>query len=136
MVDFIEQNKMDVFFDELTNIFIYALENGLAYIHEYSIELENEHTLLAVKKGLDCVQEGLLPLVVKTILETSNLLTLKSHPISEQEMLELKLLEKIILYIQSSEIQAYINLLSRLCTRHSAGVIENRMKKYISMSSD
>jgi len=129
--DFFNQTQIDAFFITLTDIFVFTLERGFVALDSFTIKMENEYVLSAVKLGLGGIQDGLEPEIIKTLLETSNLLTFKNNADAEGILFELKLLERIVPYIQNREIQEFLFLTGQLCSMNVRGNIETRLSRFL-----
>jgi hypothetical protein len=130
-VDVFDQTQINDFFNILTDIFVFTLERGFAALSDFAIKIENQYVLFAVKLGLDGIQDGLHPDVIKTLLETSNLLTLYNNSDAKSVLFKLKLLERIVPYIQNREVQGFLFLTGQLCSMSVRGNIEIRLSRFL-----
>jgi hypothetical protein len=128
----LEYKKTEHFCAVLSEFILISLDNGFCQVDSKDINLINAHTKDYFITAFTFLQHGIDNNAVIVLLEYLSALVLKkSDDISPQELLEIKILEKIIPMIQRFEIKNYLNTISNLCSGQFLYEIKNKFSKYI-----
>ena len=130
LINFLNQNKLDLFFTVLSDLFVNILENGLASVEIGTVKFESSLTTHAFALGFNCIQDGMHPYIIQAILESQILVLLKNEDISDNELFELKLLEKIMMTFQEKDYVKFLNFQNRLCSMQTYCVNEMKFEKF------
>ena len=130
MPEFMNQSRIDSFFKELSSVFIYSLNNGLARISECPFKVENEFILSTANSGFRYIEKGYNPCAIKTILEANNLFLIASYPEAKNVVFELKLLEILIPNLQDHEIHEFLKWAEQFCSMPLASFLRVQFSKY------
>ena len=126
------QYKINDFFLVLSNIFVFRIEKGAVNISDIQFELDNNHVSSVIISGLCHIENALDTSLIRIFIETYNSSIIAKYPdIDLDTLLQLKLLEVVIPYIQMNEIEKFIILASQLCHGSTKGDIENLMSGYM-----
>ncbi|MDR1363902.1 MAG: hypothetical protein LBJ35_07655 [Spirochaetaceae bacterium] len=123
----IDLSKLDLFFNTVTDVFVYVLDNGLVEIEKKPIKFESKYTAGFFYTGLMCLKNAVLFDNTSMIFEYLVLLASKDETITPHELFELKLLEKIMPLIQDRGKESVRKYTGLVCQYTSHGLREKLM---------
>jgi hypothetical protein len=125
----IKQSGIDCFFDTISEFFFIYMSLGLLAFNPKDINLENKYTKMYFISGFNCIKNGVDPITLEIILSYLTLATIKNKSVSQQELLEIKLLEKIFKIIDQFNIKEYISIAINFCSSDQFNKIEKLFKE-------
>lgn len=116
--DNVNTDKIDDFFLEITDIYVFMLEKGVISVETDKINFSSNLTKKYFVLGLNEHKRAILPHTLELILEFLFIQTSNEHKATLQEMFEIYLLSRIlpILRPESDCIKQYINFLIEFCS--------------------
>lgn len=124
--DSFNQDDLDLFFTSLSNFFVNILKKGLANISSDNIKFKNTSSQEIFNIGFYYIQNGICPDTIKALIETEILFKIKNLSLKKDEILEMILLKEILIYIQNSDFEKFLDFQNQLCSNKFRSI--NEMK--------
>ena len=137
----VKQSALDSFFDTISFFFFYCISYGMASAGKMygfsgdeedsyktqkikNLNFENKYTKKYFIAGFTCLSTGADFLTMEIILSYLTLTITKSNVLSQEELLEIILVEKILKLIQQQNIDEYLIFAAQFCSANQCNKID------------
>jgi hypothetical protein len=126
----IDQDELDVFFTSISDFYLKYIDAGLEGLNIQGVKLKNKYTDKIFQYGISCITGGIDPLAVEISLSFLTMTIKNQFDISQQEFLEIKILVKLLIYMQRHNINDYLCDLNQFCSAQIFSEINLKFSAY------
>ncbi len=116
-------------FKQFVDIIITILEHGLPLVQIDALEDDISRNYL--KNGIELVKDGLMPAYVEVMLEYNFIRLINQGEISDQTLMDLLLIKKVIPIIQTQNLETFLDLNNHFCSMQIKVENNKRLNKYL-----
>lgn len=124
--DSFNQDDLDLFFTSLSNFFVNTLKEGLANTSSDNIKFKYISSQEIFNIGYHYIQSGICPDTIKVLIETEILFKIKNSSLKKDEILQMILLKEILIYIQNSDLNKFLDIQNQLCSNKFRSINETK----------
>jgi len=112
----IKQSGLDSFFITISEFMCVYLNFGISELDYKNICFENKYTKKYFITAFSCLVNGVDIFTLEIVLSYMKVTIIRNKSISQQELLEIALLEKILKLIQQRQVDEYLFFIIQFCS--------------------
>jgi len=125
----IDQVNVDDFIILLADYF-YSFLTVSVYERNTNLNFKSINTKNIFDFGINCINQGLANNVIEAVLPFISYKIIQDKQLSNQEILEIKLLEKLILMIQRADVNEFLSFINYLCSTDTYSQIALKFSQF------